>query len=249
MATKAKDPYYKARDQLQDAMNKTSSNFDSWKKILETQNTASSAEFAELSKSVQLSLKSLNVDIKNLQQVISVVENNRQVFTHIDDDDLNARRKFVNDITAQIGQIDDFMNSARTRKKIENDKRLDLVSVGGMAGRNADRSLRTHGDEVIDRKRQDQSARETEEKVVLEDMSSALDRLKVVSVKINTDIKEEGDMLRNMGDTMDTTQSMMNKSLRQMDVLLSKSKAGRLCCMFFLFLVAVLLLFLIVYGV
>lgn len=79
-------------------------------------------------------------------------------------------------------------------------------------------------------------------------MSAAIDRLKVVSMKINTDIKEEGDMLHTMGDTMDTTQSMMNNSLRKMDVLLSKSKAGRLCCMFLLFVIVIVLLFVIIYA-
>lgn len=167
MAANAKDPYYAARDQLQDAMNKTVADFQKWKHILENQNTASSGEFSELSKKLNLSMKAIHVDIKNLQQVIAVVEKNRHCFTHIDDDDLNARRKFVNDITAEVVQIDEVVNSARTKKKLENDKRLDLVSVGGMSGRSSTKAMQTHGDDVIDRRRQDQVMREEEEKVRL----------------------------------------------------------------------------------
>lgn len=256
MAANQKDPYFAARQQLQDNMSKTMLDFEKWKAILERENTATSPEFSNLGKTITIDLKAISVDLNNLQKVITVVENNRGVFKHIDDEDLNGRRKFVNDIKAKVLHIDEFMNSARTKKKLDSDKRRDVLApaggrggsgIGGMAGRNVEQWGKSERQEVVERKRAEQDLREEEEKVVLDDMSSVLDRLKFVAHDTNRSLKDHSDMINNLNDSMDVSKNMMDNALRKMDVLLAKSKTGRLCCMFLLFIVVVVLFALIIY--
>lgn len=54
--------------------------------------------------------------------------------------------------------------------------------------------------------------------------------------------------LEEFDNELDDTQSQMNMVLKKIDKLLKSSDKGRLCCIVVLFIIAIILLFAIIYG-
>lgn len=100
--------------------------FDRWKELLTTTNTATNEEFKWSTEEIKKSLKGIEGDIADLEDTISVVENNRTKFK-IEDDELRSRKKFVSDTRAQLAAISNELQNTRTRGKLENDQREMLM--------------------------------------------------------------------------------------------------------------------------
>lgn len=254
--TADRDPFNPARQRLQDSLAKTSAAFDRWKFVLENQNTAASDDFSSLTRSIQVDLKAVNVDVANLNKVLSAVEQNRPMFPHIDDAELDSRRKAVNEIAAAARGIEDFMTSARSKKKIERDQRNDLMgppgvtssSLAGGAGAGAAGGRGgAAGAGMVQARRTQTARREQEHNAVLDDMSSALDRLHGTSTQIKGKLQTQAVLLDEMRDDAAVSENLMQSTMRKMDTLLAKSKSGRICCLAILIVIAVLLFFIIIY--
>jgi len=137
MATSAaaqRDPFHQFRQKLAESVGKTSAAFEKWKYVLENQNTAASDEFNALTRTIQVDLKSINVDVSNLNKVINAIEANRAKFPNIDDAELGARRVAVNELASKARTMEEFMTSARSKKKMERDQRSDLLTTAGSSG-------------------------------------------------------------------------------------------------------------------
>lgn len=66
------DPYHGVKQKVFDLVqNKLKVDFDKWKGMLETQNTAGNADFVALGKSIKMDIKTVNIDLNDLQQVRS----------------------------------------------------------------------------------------------------------------------------------------------------------------------------------
>ncbi len=246
IASGANDPFYTARRQLEASIEKTSAAFEQWKYILENENTAASSKFSNLTRDINLDLNSIDVDITNLGRVITAIENHRAQFRHIDDAELDSRRKFVNAMATRARTIKDFMESARSKKKIERDQRSDLMTFTRAAGA-AGTGAGARGAETVQQRRQVQAQREADQDAVLNDMSSALDRLQGTSTQIQGKLVTQSVLIDEMQQDAETSQNLMSTSMAKMDALLAKSRAGKLCCIVVLAIIVIVLFFLIIY--
>lgn len=220
--------------------------FEQWRFILDNKNTATDPNFEGLNKSLQTLIKELNVDLRNLQQVINVIEKSRQNFPQINDAELSSRKEFIAKTRSQVQSVDNVVNSDATRQKIQNNKRKDLI--GASSGANAISQGRPlTGDQMVVQKRGDLRRREEETDEVLDDMSHALDRLTAASSTINTKLHVHQDLISEMDQEIDKTQDLMSASLTKMDVLLAKNRGGRLCCIAGLALAVIVMFMLIIY--
>jgi len=271
----ARDPYYNAKQQLevsvwpcydssasvkypcssydvllscvQDKVMRAQSDFEQWRFILDNKNTSTDPNFDRLNKGINVTLKELNVDLRNLQQVITVVEKSRQTFAHIDDAELAARKSFIADTRNKVQNIENVVNSDKTRLKIQGDQRRDLMGSSDTSISQGRGGARITGEVVVAQRRQDMKAREEEQDAVLEDMSSALDRLTTSSTTINTKLYQHQELIAEMDTELDRTRNLMDTSLEKMDKLLAKNRGGRLCCIVWLAVVVIILFMLIIY--
>ena len=171
------------------------SDFEQWRFILDNKNTSTDPNFDRLNKGINVTLKELNVDLRNLQQVITVVEKSRQTFAHIDDAELAARKSFIADTRNKVQNIENVVNSDKTRLKIQGDQRRDLMGSSDTSVSQGRGGARITGEVVVAQRRQDMKAREEEQDAVLEDMSSALDRLTTSSTTINTKLYQHQELI------------------------------------------------------
>lgn len=79
-------------------------------------------------------------------------------------------------------------------------------------------------------------------------MTSALDRLQNLAGDINTEIKTQDVMLSELDSELDEAGGTMQRTLKRLDKLLKTSDKGRLGCIAILFVIALALLFIIIYS-
>lgn len=245
-ATKAmQDPFYVVKEKVQTLKSNLTMDFNNWKTLLETTNTSTNKEFADLTKTIKDRQKKIKVFVDDLQKTIDIVEKKREKFKNIDDDELGARKKFVEDVGGFVNSIFDTMNGPKTTKKMEKDIR-DAMSLKSQP-RVDDESVSKESAYVADR-RSEQQQLEGKQDLVLEDMSEALSRLQNINVAIKDELHEQKAALEEIDADMDEAQGTMSIVMKKLDKLLGKSDTGRLCCIVILFGIVIALFFALIYG-
>jgi len=194
-------------------------------------------------------MKTIRADLDDLAQTIKIVEDNRIRFKDIDDSELNGRKKFVNDMKAKVQTIDETLNSQRTKKKIEKDDRENLLGAtnGRRTTTGLDRERKQDTNDYIEDRRNQTQALVGKQDEVLDDMSHALGRLGDVATVINTELKDQNQILQEFDGEMDESIGTMGMVMGKVTRLLNKSDKGRLCCIIFLIVVALIEVVLIIY--
>lgn len=246
------DPFYEVKDKVKALYSQLSSNYDSWKDMLENSNTANNIGFSDLTSSVKMSVSSIEVDLRDLQQTIAIVDANRSRFRQIDDEELNSRRKFVNDTNAAVISIKEDLSSKRTREKIEQDKsggnrnystrrqqRPDLFSGEGEVSKDNASYMQGVG--------QQQEMMIRQQDNVLDDMTSALTRLGDVAGNINKELIVQEEMINELDVELEHAQGTMDVVMKKMNKLLGRSDKGRYCCLFWLIVIIVVLMVILIY--
>jgi len=247
-STVARDPFYIVKEKVHDLITKLSFDFDRWRDLLETTNTSTDKEFAAVGQSLRVAIKKLNYDLNDLAKTISIVTENRLRFKDISDQELDSRKKFVNDMKAIVDGCEETLNSDRTKRKLDSDQRESLLAETKVQQRvGLNREIEREGDEFVENKHQEQLLLQKKQDVVLDDMSAALARLGDISDTINVELKVGNKMLGELDVQLGETEDKMNIVMLKLDKLLGNSDRGRLGCIIFLILVAVALILALVY--
>jgi len=242
-----RDPFYVVKEKVQDLIGKLSVDFDRWKELLETTNTSTSKEFANVQQSVKVAIKKLNIDLNDLSQTTDIVSKNRVRFKEISDVELDSRKKFVNDMKAVVEDCVETLTSDRTLRKIENDKREVLIARDKQTT-GFNKEMVREGDDFVDKKQSEQLMVEKKQDLLLDDMSAALARLGDVSDTINLELQSQTKSIEEFHEEIDETQDRMNIVMRKIDKLLKTSDRGRIVCIIFLIVVMIGLLIALIYG-
>jgi len=240
-----RDPFYVVKEKVQIRATKLTDEYDRWKDIFATSNTGSNSEFEQLTQSIKMTIKSVKIDLNDLQQTIAIVESKRARFKDIDDAELDSRKQFVNDMRAMTQTCEETLTSDRTLSKIKTDKRKnnrrDLFDTTS----SSDVSLHMGG-EGRDYK-QNQKQMEEKQDVILDDMMGALERLGDIGGTINVELTAHNKTIQELDEDVEKGMGSMGVVMGKMTKLLGTSNKGKLCCILFLFLLAVVLLFCVIY--
>jgi len=110
-----------------------------------------------------------------------------------------------------------------------------------------ERERKQDTNDYIDERRNQTQALVGKQDEVLDDMSNALGRLGDVATVINTELKDQNEVLKEMDGEMDESISSMGMVMGKVNRLLNKSDKGRLCCIIFLIVIAMIEVLLIIY--
>lgn len=244
-----RDPFHTVKERVQGRIGQLSTDFTAWKEALNTTNTHRNPQFKPLTQSIKVALKAITVDLRDLDQTIKIVEQNRDKFRDISDHELTQRRKFVNETKAYVQEVLSTLQSPRTKGKLERDQSEALTRSplnGGGGGRGMAAEYEREGDQFIEDKRMRQQQLEEQQDVVLDDMNAALERLGVMSHDIQKELRSQQRDLEALSDEVDEANTQMQIVMKKIHKLLGTSDNGKLCCIFILFLTALALFFAVV---
>jgi len=222
------DPYYEVRDRIHQALALVTSTSNQY------QNARAKID----------ALQPIEVDINDLAKTIDIVEANRQRFASISDIELNTRKRFVNESRSKLHAI---RLQAEKQQQVQVHQPSQRVDGAHPSQAMSSRSTIVKPNQTFASTQQQTYAEiEGEQDVVLEDISTVLDRLKDMNQDIGTELKVSEGLTSDIDSHMDDAQSRMTAMLKKIDKILASSDRGRLFCIVVLFLIVILLLFIIV---
>jgi len=247
-----RDPFYAVKDKVQQSLSDLRALLSRADDLLSTPAGASSGEVETLLASARTEMSQIHVDVKDLAQTITIVEENRSRFPSIDNRELDSRRGFVNDAKTTLNQADEQIKATAYKLQMANNKRKQLLAdTSSSSSRflpSASDSMHGSNDDIVAGARTQQLTIERQQDLVMDDMSHALDRLQGIGQTINEQLRESEAHLGELDEELDTAQSTMDTVLKKMDKLLKSSDKGRLCLILILFITAIGLFLGIIYG-
>jgi len=246
------DPYYEAKDEVEQAIQKVRGMHDQWKRLLHTENTAKSIHFQELHSGIAGELTQLDGDLTDITETIRMVEENRARFP-FDDKEVESRKAFVRAIQGSLRGIQDSITGRQALAKIESDKRLAL-GIGSGAEHAALRAARDERQALVARENRDflDNQHQTQTQIIHQQnndltlLSQSVQRLGETARTMNTELLDHAEMLKSLEDGIDRGQERLNFVTKRMDRLLHTSDNKQRCLMIGLFVLSVVLLFLVI---
>jgi len=237
----SQDPYFGVRDNVKAQCDKMKVKNKRFHDMLRSVNTASNLEFKDLRKALAKDVRGVEKQLRDLRGAIEMVENNRAKFPGISNPELGQRKVFVDDMTYIVTEIKKGMESQSVRQKLakdETDARMakqQSMKTSALPTDNTNegflRNQRQQTHQIID-----------QQDIALTDLGASVDRLGDMGRVINTELREQNQMLDELDDDIDEAGNKMNFVMAKLAKLL-KTKDG--CLIWTIVLLTLLLVILI----
>eukprot|EP00466_Bigelowiella_natans_P016591 jgi/Bigna1/87364/estExt_fgenesh1_pg.C_190171 len=238
------DPFPIVKEKVQTAVRQLEGDMMTWKDLLKRTNTYTNQQFQRTHKSVKKQLRSLNSNLKALSQTVKAVESQRARFENIDDYELTQRRNFVSETTVVVDTYQKLISDPATKKKRADDQRkvedLRAEPTGGPSYSSKSQPLA--------RQMQEQEDLEEQQDEVLDDMQTVLGRLGVAADNIELELGEHKELLQELDKEIETAQGRMGVAMKKLQKLLGTSSNSKICCLFMMFFMVIILLGLAVFA-
>lgn len=241
--SKKQDPYFGSKKQIEEKLSKLSQDFRQWHYVLDNKNTANDASFIELQNSLHFQLKELFGDVHQISKVNTIVERDRDRFSHISNEELQQRQAFVFETKTALESIQNQLDSEQTKKKLKDDK--ERYSTAQQALK---RKPGMTGNDLVSQRLAQQRQMDQEQDLVLEDMTTVLTRLNTNASTINTQLHTQTELLEEMDDNMNETEGLMDTAMHKMDLVLNKKTAWKWTILLCEAAAIITLLILIIYA-
>ncbi|XP_073443488.1 syntaxin-10 isoform X3 [Dendrobates tinctorius] len=132
------DPFSVVRGEVQKALNTSRGLYQRWCELLQEDHMTSTEEFDWTTNELRNSLRSIEWDLEDLEETISIVESNQKKFK-ISEAELTERRDFVEKTRSSLKEMRDHISSPRAqafterknRELIMNEQDAELELVSG----------------------------------------------------------------------------------------------------------------------
>lgn len=242
MVSSAADPYYVAKEEVEDAILRVREMHGEWNRLLRSENTARSTRFQHLHSEIAGDLRQLDFDLQDITETIRMVEENRGRF-QIDDAEIASRKGFVTTSRAIVRELQDSVKGASTQAKLEEDKR-QLLTAGASASRS--NHVARDNDAFLARERRSQTQLVKQQDDTLEQIASSAQRLQGAASAISVELKEQAKMLDELDDDIDRETEKLNFVMKRIGRLMKTGDSKQLCLIIGLFTLMVVLIFLII---
>lgn len=257
------DPFQVVKDEVQHSLGVVQELHKRWKEIY-TSAAGTDTEEYEWTKSELLSgLRSIDWDLKDLEETITIVQSNRAKFG-LSDEEIESRRDFVDGTRKTIATIRAEVTAADTndttakpassakrvgllpKKKAGTERESLLASDGASAGGpskltsiKVDQAAHADNSRFISEQQQQQQMVMQQQDTQLDVISSSVSRLKEMGQEINTELKHQDKMLDEIGERTDTTRLQMSAAMKGLTKLAKDSDKGKMCVILVLTLILI----------
>jgi len=245
----AADPYYVAKEEVEEAIAKLQEMHREWKRLLQSENTARSQRFQHLHSEIAGDLRQLDFDLQDITETIRMVEENRARF-QIGDGEIASRKAFVTKSRSTVRELQESVTGSSTQAKLEADKRQLLAGSGGGGGAAASSArsgqISRDNDAFLARERQSQAQAIKQQDDTLEQIASSAQRLHGAASSIGMELKEQARMLDELDEDIDRQTEKLNFVMKRIGRLMQTGDSKQLCLIIWLFVLMVALIFLII---
>ncbi|XP_016398141.1 syntaxin-6 isoform X2 [Sinocyclocheilus rhinocerous] len=218
------DPFFVVKGEVQKAVNTAQGLHQRWMELLQDPGGASKEEVDWTTNELRNSLRSIEWDLEDLDETISIVEANPKKF-NLNAMELAKRKAFITS-TRQTVRMKDHMASPMAITVSERKNRQTLMGDGGSHGpiwqpnadkyTRLDRELQTANSQFIEEQQTQQQLIAGQQDEQLELVSGTIGVLKNMSQRIGQELDEQAVMMDDFSHEMDSTQSRLDNVMKKL---------------------------------
>ena len=237
MATAGSDPYYVARDAVNQSVLEIQRGLKKWESSLSDE-SSNSRDFADSSKALLEDVDRLEEDLSVIDNSIHVVELNPSRFP-LRPGELETRKLWAGNQHRVCSEVRAKLNGPQAKAKIEGDKRRAVAFAAEQSRlkKNAEESNSSGLN----------SSKQVHEQIIqrqddtLTELARVTDRLGQTAIVINTEIQDQQRLLSELDRSVDRQQEKMNYVMGKMAKLLKTNDTKQLMSVIILMGVAIFL--------
>ncbi|XP_016398140.1 syntaxin-6 isoform X1 [Sinocyclocheilus rhinocerous] len=219
------DPFFVVKGEVQKAVNTAQGLHQRWMELLQDPGGASKEEVDWTTNELRNSLRSIEWDLEDLDETISIVEANPKKF-NLNAMELAKRKAFITSTRQTVREMKDHMASPMAITVSERKNRQTLMGDGGSHGpiwqpnadkyTRLDRELQTANSQFIEEQQTQQQLIAGQQDEQLELVSGTIGVLKNMSQRIGQELDEQAVMMDDFSHEMDSTQSRLDNVMKKL---------------------------------
>ncbi|XP_036129023.1 syntaxin-6 isoform X1 [Molossus molossus] len=245
-----------SEEEVQKAVNTAQGLFQRWTELLQDPATATREEIDWTTNELRNNLRSIEWDLEDLDETISIVEANPRKF-NLDATELSIRKSFITSTRQVVRDMKDQMSASSVQAVAERKNRQALLGDSGgqkwstgapdKYGR-LDRELQLANSHFIEEQQAQQQLIVEQQDEQLELVSGSIGVLKNMSQRIGGELEEQAVMLDDFSHELESTHSRLDNVMKKLAKVSHMTSDRRQWCaiaVLFAVLLVVLLLFLV----
>lgn len=218
------DPFFVVKGEVQKAVNAAQSLHQRWSELLQEGGGASKEEMDWTTNELRNSLRSIEWDLEDLDETISIVESNPKKF-NLDAAELSKRKAFITNTRETVKEMKEQMSSPAAVSLDKKNKQALLGERGAQGPiwqpgsdkySGLDRQLQNANSQFIEEQQTQQQLIAEQQDEQLELVSGTIGVLKNMSERIGMELDEQSVMLDDFGHEMDNTQSRLDNVMKKL---------------------------------
>ncbi|XP_003389021.1 PREDICTED: syntaxin-6-like [Amphimedon queenslandica] len=239
------DPFYTVRDDVRESLNNAQDLYSRWCMLLEDQSDLEKTQ--GVSTDLRSCIKSIEWDLQDLDETISVVEANPQKF-RVSTGEIETRKQFIRDTRQVINKMKSHMSSDQAQNMLENMKRQQLLSSSHAQKKKhgryqrLDDELERSNQDFIDQQRHQQQMLMVEQDKQVDKVSNTIVVLHQMGEDIGIELDEQNKMIDEIDEDMQRTETRLTSLTKRVNTAIRKSSDRcQLICIVVLIIVIVLI--------
>lgn len=218
------DPFFVVKGEVQKAVNAAHSLHQRWSELLQEGGGASKEEMDWTTNELRNSLRSIEWDLEDLDETISIVESNPKKF-NLDAAELSKRKAFITNTRETVKEMKEQMSSPAAVSLDKKNKQALLGERGAQGPiwqpgpdkySRLDRQLQNANSQFIEEQQTQQQLIAGQQDEQLELVSGTIGVLKNMSERIGMELDEQAVMLDDFSHEMDNTQSRLDNVMKKL---------------------------------
>lgn len=218
------DPFFVVKGEVQKAVNAAQSLHQRWSELLQEGGGASKEEMDWTTNELRNSLRSIEWDLEDLDETISIVESNPKKF-NLDAAELSKRKAFITNTRETVKDMKEQMSSPAAVSLDKKNKQALLGERGAQGPiwqpgpdkySRLDQQLQNANSNFIDEQQTQQQLIAEQQDEQLELVSGTIGVLKNMSERIGMELDEQSVMLDDFSHEMDNTQSRLDNVMKKL---------------------------------
>ncbi|KAI1998304.1 hypothetical protein LOZ53_000089 [Ophidiomyces ophidiicola] len=260
MDSNGTDPFLQVQTDLLAALNNTRPLFSSYQRIRSLATSANNPELLQAREELEATLHELNADLEDLVDSVRAIENDPYRFG-IELDEIERRRRLVEDVGSEIGEMRDALQKTTRRASNTNNNNNNVGAAGGKHGHSALPNPadfdNVHGDEEdggdhdddyyaeMEHQRQLELMQEQDEQ--LDGVFQTVGNLRQQASDMGRELEEQAVILDDVDTLADRVGGKLQSGVRRVEHIIKRNEdTMSSCCIAVLIMVLILLLILVI---
>uniref|UniRef100_A0A8C3H2A8 Syntaxin 6 n=2 Tax=Australaves TaxID=3073809 RepID=A0A8C3H2A8_CORMO len=217
------DPFFVVKGEVQKAVNTAQGLFQRWTELLQDPSIATREEIDWTTNELRNNLRSIEWDLEDLDETISIVEANPRKF-NLDATELGIRKAFITSTRQVVRDMKDQMSNSSMQALAERKNRQALLGESGSQSWSSgpdkysrlDRDLQLANSHFIEEQQAQQQLIVEQQDEQLELVSGSIGVLKNMSQRIGGELEEQAVMLDDFSHELDSTQSRLDNVMKKL---------------------------------